>query len=539
MAAEAGLDLVNRCGDPRRWYIPESNGCGAAWLDFDGDGDMDLFVGNGSTMRYVEDGRRLEVLDDGESRLYRNEGGMNFRDVTTTTGASRTDWVNALATGDVDNDGDPDLYLGCLEEDVFLELDGKRYVDSTESAGLGNELWAAGVAFGDANRDGNLDLYVANYCLFDLDNPPAEGKRAVYEGVEVAYGPEGENKQGINPGAPDRFYFGDGQGGFRESTQAAGFELEKALCSYACVFTDVDDDGWVDLAVANDLQPANLFMNLGNGRFEDQGQKRGFAFTADGQVTSGMGLFVDDIDGDGDFDVLRTNFDHEPNSLHVNDGNGHFTERTAWHGLSEASMDRLGWGGGFFDADLDGDLDLLIANGHVFPQAEEIGMNPWEQITQVYEATPDKDRRIHYEDVTARTGSGLSQPRSARGVALADADDDGDVDALVIDIDERPRLLENRSLRKGHWISIRLVGTWSNRDGYGAKVTVRSGKRFWVREMRTSQGLYSAHDPRLHFGVGNVRRIDSVEVRWPNGIVQRIENPPLDNILTIEERESR
>ncbi len=532
MAREAGIDVVNVSGDPRRWYILESNGCGAAWLDHDGDGDMDLFVANGSSVSYGDGGTGLEIRPTGRSRLYRNDGGMRFTDATEETAAGRTEWTNALATGDVDEDGDPDLVLAGFGPDAFLRNDGGRFEEASARAGLSNPLWGAGAAFGDPDRDGDLDLYVANYCLFDPEHPPAVNE---IEGVRVAFGPEGENGRGINPGAPDAFFRGDGTGRFEDATRSANLELEKPLCSYACVFSDVDDDGYSDLMVANDLQPANLFINRRDGTFADEALARGFAGDSAGKPTSAMGLFVEDVDQDGDFDVLRTNFDFEPNSLHINDGRGRFSERAAAHGLAAPSIDMLGWGGGFFDADCDGDLDLLVANGHVYPQAEQIGMHPWLQPTQLFEARSNAQAGIVWKDATANAGPGLAPLRSARGVALGDPDDDGDVDALVIDVDEPPRLLENRSTRRGHWLAVRLEGTESNRDGYGAKVSVRAGGRTWTREARTAHGLYSAHDPRLHFGLGDVEEIERVEVRWPSGIAQVVSHPPLDSLLVIRE----
>ena len=298
-----------------------------------------------------------------------------------------------------------------------------------------------------------LDRYRA-----DLENPPLEGKRNVIDGVEVAWGPEGENKRGINPGAPDRFYLGDGNGRFREATKEAGLELEAPLCSYACVFSDVDADGWPDILVANDLQPANLFMNLEGARFRDEALERGFAFDAQGKPTSAMGLFVEDIDQDGDFDVLRTNFDMEPNSLHLNDGTGRFSEQAEVYGLAAPSLDRLGWGGGFLDADLDGDLDVVVANGHVYPQAEKIGMHGWLQQCQLYEGKEHPYYGVLWEDATASAGPGFEPLTSARGVAIGDPDDDGDPDLLIVDVDRPPRLLENRSLRDGRWVGVQLVG---------------------------------------------------------------------------------
>ncbi len=263
VAPKTGIDVEIVCGDPRRWYIPESNGSGAAWLDYDSDGDLDLFVGNGARLRYIEDGKRLEQLKDASSRLYRNDGAMQFTDVTDAAGARRTDWVNALATGDVDGDGDTDLYLACFGKDVLLRNEGGRFVDATDETGLGSTAWGAGCAFADVNRDGHLDLFVANYVDFDLEHPPAGGKRAVFEGVEVAWGPVGENKRGYNQGAANRFYLGDGKGRFTDAVESIGFTAGPALCSYAAIFTDVNSDGWPDLLVANDLQPCNLFINRG------------------------------------------------------------------------------------------------------------------------------------------------------------------------------------------------------------------------------------------------------------------------------------
>jgi hypothetical protein len=249
-----------------------------------------------------------------------------------------------------------------------------------------------------------------------------------------------------------------------------------------------------------------------------------------------MGLLVEDFDCDGDFDVLRTNFDLEPNCLHVNDGRGYFEDRATTYGLAQPSMDKLGWGGAFLDADRDGDVDILIANGHVMPQAEKIGMSPWLQRTQLYEGLPHRKYTTVWHDATADCGPGFEPLRSARGVAIADADDDGDLDALVVDIDERPRLLENKSPGGGHWLGLRLRSEHGNRDAYGAKVSVRTTERTWTREVRTTNGLYSAHDPRLFFGLGDVARIESVVIRWPSGVVQVEEHLTVDRYYDIRER---
>lgn len=542
VSEEAGIDVRIVSGDPRRWYIPESNGCGAAWFDADGDGDLDLFVANGNGLRYVDDGARLERVTEGASaRLYRNEGDLKFTDVSAESGLDLDAWINAVAVADIEGDGDPDLYLACFGQDLCMRNDGGRFVECTSEIGLGNELWGAGAAFGDVDNDGDLDLYVANYCLFDLEAPPDGGRRAVYEGVEVGWGPEEENKRGFNRGAPDRFYLNDGEGRFREATEEAGLALDKDLCSYAVVFSDVDQDGWQDILVANDLQPCNLFHNQGpreGERFSEEGERRGFALNVDGVATAAMGLFVADVDADGDMDVLRTNFDFEANALHINDGRGFFEDRAAAFGLAAKSVDRLGWGGGFFDADRDGDLDLLVANGHVLPQAEEIGMHPWAQRSQLFEAFEGADGARRFREAQVR-GGGLELLRSARGVAFADPDDDGDLDALIVDLDERPRLLENRTTPRGNWLRIRTVGTRSNREGIGARIRVVAGERSWTDEVRPTNGLFSSHDPGVFVGLGNTKSVDRVEVTWPSGLFQMVEAPALSKTLVITESDAR
>jgi hypothetical protein len=538
VAQTAGVTLRNVSGDPRRWYIPESNGSGLAWLDADSDGDMDLFVGNGQSVEYVDDGARLAIGSDATSALYRNDtprgGSWRFADVSAEWNAARKDWVGGVAAGDVDGDGDTDLYLANFGPDALLVNQGTRFEDGTAAAGLGSPWWGAGAAFGDPDLDGDLDLYVANYCRFDPENPPAGGARNVMNGVEIGWGPIGENKL-HNAGAPDLYYVNDGRGRFRDATAEAGLASVADACSYAVVFSDVDGDGRPDVLVANDLEPSHLFLNRGDGTFVEEGAARGFATNAEGKATSAMGLMLADLDGDLDQDVLRTNFDFEANCVHLNDGAGRFRDVPGAFGLAEPSMDRLGWGGGFFDADCDGALDLFVANGHVMPQAKEVGMSGWLMASQLFEGRWNDQGRLEFSDATARAGADLCRPRSARGAAFADVDGDGDLDLAVTDIGEVVRLLENRTTRRGKWIALELRGSKSNSDGYGAKVRVHAGGRTHAREVRAGDGLYSSSDPRPHFGLGRVERVDWVEVDWPSGLKSRIETPALDAVLVVTE----
>lgn len=538
VAEEAGVTLRNVSGDPRRWYIVESNGSGLAWLDADSDGDMDLFVGNGQSVEYVDDGARLAIGDEAASALYLNQtprgGPWRFSDASVAWNAARREWVGGVATGDVDGDGDTDLYLANFGPDVLLLNGGTRFEDGTAAAGLGSPWWGTGAAFGDPDLDGDLDLYVANYCRFDPENPPAGGKRNVMNGVEIGWGPVGENKL-YNPGAPDLFYVNDGQGRFRDATAEAGFASVVDACSYAAVFSDVDGDGRPDVLVANDLEPSHLFMNRGDGTFVEEGAARGFATNGEGKSTSAMGLMLADLDGDLDQDVLRTNFDFEANCVHQNDGSGRFRDVPGAFGLAEPSMDRLGWGGGFFDADCDGALDLFVANGHVMPQAKEVGMSGWLMSSQLFEGRWNAEGRLEFTDASARAGADLGLPRSARGAAIADVDGDGDLDLAVTDIGEVVRLLENRTTRRGKWIALELRGSKSNSDGYGARVRVHAGGRTQAREVRAGDGLYGSSDPRPHFGLGEIERVDWVEVDWPSGLKSRIETPALDAVLVVTE----
>jgi hypothetical protein len=516
-------------------FIPESNGCGAAWLDYDGDGDLDIYMVNGNGIEAIDGGARLRYLPDAANRLYRNDGDWRFTDVTEKAGVGDRGWGNGCAVGDIDNDGDPDLYVANLGQDAFYVNQGDgTFASEGVPRGAASDRWSARAAFGDIDNDGDLDLFVASYVVFDPLNPPAGGEPLMIEGVAVMWGPEAENP-GINIGEANALFVNDGTGHFTESAKARGLLLEKPLCSYGAVFCDVDEDGWLDLLVANDAQANNLFMNRGGGHFAEEGEARGFARGANGRFQAGMGIAVSDIDDDGDPDLYVTNFDTEPNNLYINDGHGFFTDEGAAAGLHEPVIDRLGWGCAFLDVEFDGDLDLFVANGHVYPDGPAIGLSPWEMPDQFFLNETFPGEPPHFREVLFDPAGPMAVLKSSRGVAVADADEDGDLDLLIVDMDSRPRLLENRTRAQGHWIAVLPKGTKSNRDSYGARVRVTAGGRTRTAWVLPNQGIYSSHDPRTRFGLGGTAWVDRVEVRWPSGSVAVVEGVPVDRVLTIVE----
>ena len=530
---DSGIDAVLRCGAPPRLFIPEGNGSGGAWLDYDDDGDLDFYLVNGNGLEFAEGGPRLRRIPDASNRLYRNDGGWRFADVTDAARVGDTGWGNGAAVADVNEDGHPDLYVANFGADVLYVNQGDgTFADETAARGLGHEGWSTGAAFADVDRDGDLDLFVPCYVRFDLDDPPAGGEPLVHEGVALAWGPEGENP-GVNPGAPNVFWWNEGDGTFREATEEAGLRLASPLCSYGAVFCDVDGDGWQDLAVTNDVQPNSLFRNRGGNSFEEVGEERGFARGGDGKFQAGMGIAVADVNGDAAPDLFVTNFDFEPNNLYVNNGQGWFRDEGAAWGTQDPSMDRLGWGCGFFDAELDGDLDLFVANGHVIYQSEEIGMSPWKMTNQFFETQSGAEGARFLPAPAAGTPFELAE--SSRGAVFGDPDNDGDVDVIVVDMDAAPQVLENRTERRGRWLTVELTGTRSPRDAYGSRIDVTADGRTWTAWKNPTQGLYSSHDPRVHFGLGEVTRIERVRVLWTSGTVSEVRDVAPDAVLSMTE----
>jgi enediyne biosynthesis protein E4 len=522
VAAEAGLVLRNVSGgDEAKWTILESTGAGACFLDVEGDGDLDVYVVNGGTL--ADSPSAAPVRD----ALYLNDGRGRFTDATRAAGLEESAWGGGCAAGDYDNDGDPDIYVTNFGPDTLLQNQGDgTFRDVTAAAGLGHEArWGIGAAFFDADRDGDLDLYVANYVRLDVADPEVLRRRCRWKGGEVYCGPNGFE------GDPDVFYLNRGDGTFEDGSAAAGVGRDSSY-GMGVVAGDVDGDGDTDLFVANDTQANLLLVNDGTGRFTDLALPAGVALSGDGREQAGMGADLGDADGDGDEDLFITHFSDDYHTLFRNEGGLVFTDVTAASGLDAATRSSLGWGGGFFDYDNDGDLDLFVAGGHVFPGVERFDpATAYRQRNLLFE----NDGRGHFAAV-APAGS-LAVPGTGRGAAFGDWDDDGDLDVLVVQLDAPPALLRNDGGNARAWLKVRLRGRRSNRDGIGARVSLTAGGRTQVREMRLNAGYGSSHDPRLHFGLGSAAKAELLEVRWPSGRVQQARDLPAGHLITLDEEE--
>ncbi len=501
-----GVDVAIVNGDPEAPYIIDAMGTGACLLDHDGDGFLDLFVVNGSTLELLRQGRGAS------SRLYRNRGDWTFEDVTEFAGVPGEGWGQGCAVGDVDGDGDPDLYLTALGPNLlYLNQGDGRFQRAPADFGAGDEAWSASAAFGDLDGDGVLDLYVTNYVDIDLEDLPRPhgGRRSYQKLIEVFAGPQGL------VAAPDSLYRGRGDGTFEEVSEAWGAREREPRYGLGVLFLDADDDGLPDVYVANDSQPNFLFVNRGGGRLEERGLLSGVALSEDGRSQAGMGIAAGDEDGDGLEDLFVTNFSGDGNTLSRNIGRGFFQDVTAETGLAQASHAQLGWGAHLFDADLDGTTDLLLVNGHVYPQVSGVASATGHaQANQLF--LQGSDGRFS-ELLSPAGGSGLALLGSSRGLACGDLDNDGDIDSVVVNVDGGVDLVRNESDPRAGWLAFDLKPARGGPEPFGARVVVRepSGRR-QSRWMRTGASYLSSHDPRIFFGLGEVRSAE-VSVRWPGG----------------------
>jgi hypothetical protein len=524
VAKEAGLTIVNVWGGiEKKKYIVETKGSGIAFFDYDQDGWLDIYLTNG--LRLDE---KWPPGQEPRSHLFKNNRDGTFTDVTEKSGLGQVGWQTGVSVGDYDNDGWDDLFCGFWGHNALFHNNGDgTFTDVSRKAGIYNERvrWTSGSTWLDYDRDGWLDLFVSSFIDLDLAKVPLPGEgNCQYMGLPEMCGP-----RGLPPGS-NILYHNNGDGTFTDVTEKAGISKPGPRYSITPVSFDFDNDGWPDIYVAVDSMPSLLFYNNHDGTFTERGVEAGCALSADGREQSGMGVAVGDYDCDGNLDIFKTNFSHDTSNLYHNNGNGTFTDVTFDSGLG-TNMQYVGWGDAFVDFDNDGWPDIIQINGHVYPDAEKVHAQ-------------FKQRRLAYKnlgngqfrDVSDAMGPGLAERFSSRGAAFGDYDNDGDVDIVILNMNDLPSLLRNDGGNKNNWIKIKLIGTHCNRAAIGARVRVVVGKHQQIDEVHSGGSVMSQSDLRLHFGVGQKKTIDLIEVRWPTTWkTEQFINVEVNQILTIKE----
>ncbi len=516
VSAHAGIVEQTVSGSPEQGYIGETMSAGVAVFDADADGYLDLFLVGGN---------RLSAPDVTTSqRLYINDQDGTFRDQTQSAGLAAVGWGMGAAVGDTDNDGDVDLYVTYLGENKFyLNSGDATFSEVGAKAGVADAAWGASAAFGDLDQDGLLDLYVTNYVKFDFDRPPTGPLKCTYKGLDTFCGPQGMVS------SSDRLYRNRGDNAFvdvSEKTPVSDF----ALPALGVVLADIDNDADLDIYVANDSERNLLFENTGQWTFRERAIEAGLAYSEEGRAQAGMGVDAADFDDDGDIDIVVTNFSDDVNTLYLNDGTGLFADRTYAAGLGSVVRPYLGWSTRFFDFDNDGDLDLYVANGHIYPQLEQLpdGLH-YAQKNLLY-----RNDAGTYTPVDG--GPGWQIEKVSRGGAVFDYDNDGDLDVVINNLNDTPDLLRNDTPRANSWIGVQLTGMQSNRDGVGARVVVKTGRTTRTRYVNRGRGFQAQSDPRLVFGLRPDERLDTLSVFWPSGQVHVLTDLPSKTYILIDER---
>jgi hypothetical protein len=521
VAIAAGLrEPVVYGGVERKDYILETIGCGVAFYDYDHDGWPDIFVPAGT--------RFQDPPASAINRLYRNNRDGTFTDVTARSGLGRTGWACGIAIGDYNNDGLDDLFLtyygGCV---LYRNNGDGTFTDVTKDAGLAlpPNTWATGCTFTDIDRDGHLDLFLCSYLEFDRSKVPRPGQTAncTWKGLPVNCGP-----RGLPPGRCFLFR-NNGNGRFTDITVPSGLAQTRAY-GLTALAADFDNDGWPDLYVAADSTPSLYFKNHRGGKFTEEALVRGVAVNEDGMEQAGMGLATGDFNLDGHLDLFKTHFTDDTHILYRNDGKGNFEDVTIPSGLGVETR-FVGWGAGIADLDNDGLPDLFLTTGSVYPEIEaQLPAYPYKTPRAIFRALPNG----RFEELIDETGPGVSTPRSSRGTAFGDFDNDGDVDILIMNMNEPVSLLRNDVSGDNRWLKLKLTGVKSNRSAIGARVTVRYGQRVQTQEVLSASSFLSANDLRLHFGLGPARQA-AVEIRWPSGLRETYPSLPSNQIHTLEE----
>ncbi len=520
-------------GEGKNKYLLETTGCGLAFYDYDNDGWLDVFLVNGWRLEGFPPGREPHC------HLFKNNRDGTFTDVTKGSGLEkRTGWGQACCVGDYNNDGHDDLFVTYYGQNALYRNDGDgTFTDVTQQAGLTQPgpktRWNTGCTFVDYDRDGNLDLFVANYVDFDLKTaPPPEAGPCTYKGLLVACGPPGL------PGGKNILYRNNGDGTFTDVSQKSGILNTAGTYGLSVAASDLDNDGWPDIYVANDSSTATLYQNQKDGTFKDIAVESGAALSPEGKPQAGMGVSIGDYNRDGNLDVVKTNFAGDTDSLYTNLGDATFEDRTYPSGLG-VNTRLLGWGVGFFDMDNDGWLDILMSNGHVYPEVDESNADlKYAEHKYLYRNL----RNGRFEEVTNKGGPGILENAPARGCSFGDYDNDGDLDVAVNCVNAIPQLLRCDSTLKRNWIKIRLVGVKSNRTGIGTRVIVTSKTEpnaqkplVQMDELRSGGSYFSQNDLRMHFGLEQAARVDSVEIRWLSGQIDRFNDLDVNRLYVIQE----
>jgi hypothetical protein len=511
---------------PEKKYILESMSGGVALFDFDRDGWLDIYLANSPTVATARD------PGSARSALWRNNRNGTYTDVTERAGVGYPGWAMGVATGDYDNDGWEDLYVTCFGANhLFRNKGDGTFVDVTTRAGVDDPRWSTGAAFGDYDNDGWLDLFVANYVDLSLDALPefGKGRHCVFRGLPVQCGPRGLK------GAGDSLYRNNGDGTFTDVSTKAGVSDPALRFGMGVAWCDFNEDGRVDLYVANDSGPNFLYRNNGDNTFTDVGLASGTALSDDGKEQASMGVTIGDYDHRGRWNIVVTNFADEYNALYRHEKDFVFTDASTTTRTAGASLPYVGWGTKFLDYDNDGWLDLLVVNGHVYPQLENAASTSgYPQPKLVYR----NDRDGTFSDVSRALGSALAVPAVSRGAAFGDLDNDGDVDVVVNNLDGPLTVLQNDGGNANNFLVIDLVGRSTNRSAYGARVKVSAGNLVQTDERRSGGSYLSQNDARLHFGLEKRQEVDTVEVRWPDGTIDTQRNVRANRFVTITQGES-
>ncbi len=522
VAASAGLTAPTIYGaaDSKK-YILEATGCGCAFIDYDNDGWMDIFLLSGT---------RLEGAPPGTTnRMYKNNRDGTFTDVTERAGLTAVGWASAVCVGDYNNDGFEDLFCTYFGQNRLYRNNGDgTFTDVTKAAGLWTEQarWGAGCSFLDYNRDGNLDLFVSNYVRFSFEHAPMPGENVNcnWKGIPVECGPRGL------PMGRHSLYRNNGDGTFTDVSQQAGVAAATDSYGMTVVAADFDEDGWPDIYVACDSTPSLFFVNNHDGTFREEGVMRGVALSDDGAEQAGMGLGVGDYDLDGHLDLFKTHFADDANGLYHNDGKANFDDVTRYSRIGVETR-YICWGAGIVDLDNDGYPDLFMVSGSVYPEVERklpqyANKNPRSLFRNLGNGT--------FEELVEQAGPGMAEAHCSRGCAFGDFDNDGDVDILIVNLNEPPSLLRNDLSGNQNWLKVKLEGVKSNRSAIGARVLVRYGGKVQAQAVVSQSSFYSSNDPRLHFGLG-ASRTANIEVYWPNGTAEQFPGVKSNQWLKLRE----